>query len=92
MLYSKSFIFVERKCCDICCAVISQLEDVKAEMQDMKKYDTMQVVMTQEANQRLKRDLNQCRNGLRPIIQPTQPQHGKSQKHAEGAVRDNITL
>ncbi|CAB1435093.1 unnamed protein product [Pleuronectes platessa] len=53
-----------------------QLEDVKAEMQELKKYDTMQVVMTQEANQRLKRDLEQCRNELHPIIQPTQPQHG----------------
>ncbi|XP_047196020.1 olfactomedin-4-like [Hippoglossus stenolepis] len=56
--------------------VTKQLEDVKAEMQDMKRYDTMQVVMRQEANQRLKRELNQCRNGLHPIIQPTQPQHG----------------
>ncbi|KAF0040511.1 hypothetical protein F2P81_006409 [Scophthalmus maximus] len=52
-----------------------QLEDLKAEMKELEKYDTMQVVKRQEANQRLKRDLDQCRNGLHPIIQPTQPQH-----------------
>ncbi|XP_039990147.1 olfactomedin-4-like isoform X2 [Xiphias gladius] len=53
-----------------------QLENLKAEMQELEKYDTMQVVKRQQANQRLKRELNQCRNGLHSTIQPTQPQHG----------------
>ncbi|GAA6221232.1 olfactomedin-4-like [Lates japonicus] len=53
-----------------------QLEDLKAEMQELVKYDTMQVVKSKQANQRLKRDLDQCRNGPHSTIQPTQPQHG----------------
>ncbi|XP_071343772.1 olfactomedin-4-like [Trachinotus anak] len=54
-----------------------QLEDLKAEMQELERYDTMQVVMSKQDNQRLKTDLDQCRNGLHPTIQPTEPQHGK---------------
>ncbi|XP_019934302.1 olfactomedin-4-like [Paralichthys olivaceus] len=50
-----------------------QLEEAKAEMQELEKYDTMQVVRRQEANMRLKRDLDQCKNGHNHIIQPTQP-------------------
>lgn len=53
-----------------------QLEDLREEMQELETYDTLQVVKTQQANQRLKRDLDQCRTGLYPTTQPTQPPHG----------------
>ncbi|KAM4733987.1 olfactomedin-4-like [Anableps anableps] len=54
-----------------------QLEDVKGEMEELEKFDTMQVVKRQQANQRLKRDLDQCRNnGVPPTVQPTQPTGG----------------
>ncbi|XP_014911489.1 olfactomedin-4-like [Poecilia latipinna] len=54
--------------------VAQQLENVKEEMEELEKFDTMQVVKRQQANQRLKRDLDQCRNnGVFPTIQPTQP-------------------
>ncbi|XP_040894423.1 olfactomedin-4-like [Toxotes jaculatrix] len=52
------------------------LEDLKAEMEELEKFDTMHVVKRQQANLRLTRDLDTCRNGLHPTIQPTEPQHG----------------
>uniref|UniRef100_A0A8D3DVZ5 Si:ch211-194m7.3 n=1 Tax=Scophthalmus maximus TaxID=52904 RepID=A0A8D3DVZ5_SCOMX len=67
-----------------------KLEDLKAEMKELEKYDTMQVVKRQEANQRLKRDLDQCRNGLHPIIQPTQPQHSNVQIHPTNPTTNTI--
>lgn len=54
-----------------------QLEDLSAEMQELQTYDTMQVVKRLEDNHRLKRDLDQCKNGFHPTIQPTQPPHSK---------------
>ncbi|KAK5599907.1 hypothetical protein CRENBAI_013757 [Crenichthys baileyi] len=51
-----------------------QLENIKKEMDELEKFDTMQVVKRQQANQRLKRDLDQCRNnGVHPPNRPTQP-------------------
>ncbi|XP_037539300.1 olfactomedin-4-like [Nematolebias whitei] len=54
-----------------------KLEDVKEKMEELETFDAMQVMKKQQANQRLKRDLDQCRNGgLHPRPQPT--------KHTEG--------
>ncbi|XP_034389944.1 olfactomedin-4-like [Cyclopterus lumpus] len=53
-----------------------QLEKLKAELKELETYDTMQVVNTQQTNQRLKRDLDQCTNGLDPIPKPSQPPRG----------------
>ncbi|XP_045892279.1 olfactomedin-4-like [Micropterus dolomieu] len=46
-------------------------------MQELQTYDTMQVVKRLEDNHRLKRDLDQCKNGFHSTIQPTQPPHSK---------------
>ncbi|XP_068168775.1 olfactomedin-4-like isoform X2 [Antennarius striatus] len=48
-----------------------QLEDLKEEMEEMEMFDTLQVVKGQQDNQRLKRDLDQCRHDLQPSIHPT---------------------
>ncbi|KAF7654174.1 hypothetical protein LDENG_00072920 [Lucifuga dentata] len=53
-----------------------QLQELQAEMQELEIYDTMQVVKRQEANQRLKRDLDQCRNSVHPTSKPIQPTLG----------------
>ncbi|XP_029290158.1 olfactomedin-4 [Cottoperca gobio] len=53
-----------------------QLEDLKAEMQEMETYDTMQVVKTQQVNQLLKKDLDQCRTQPDPAHQSTKPPRG----------------
>ncbi|XP_075996765.1 olfactomedin-4-like [Genypterus blacodes] len=54
-----------------------QLQDLQAEMKQMEIYDTMQVVKRQQTNQRLKRDLAQCRTSEdHPTTMPTQPAHG----------------
>lgn len=53
-----------------------QLEDLRAEMTELEKYDTLQVVKRQQANQRLRRDLDQCKNEHHFTAQPTQPPHG----------------
>ncbi|XP_051239200.1 olfactomedin-4-like [Dicentrarchus labrax] len=55
---------------------IKQLKDLKEEMQQLETYDTLQVVKRQQDNSRLKRDLDQCKNGHHPTTQPTQPPHG----------------
>ncbi|XP_069018408.1 olfactomedin-4-like [Embiotoca jacksoni] len=39
-----------------------QLEDIGAEMQQLEKFDTQQLVERQQANQHLRRDLTRCRN------------------------------
>ncbi|KAF3854234.1 hypothetical protein F7725_022289 [Dissostichus mawsoni] len=56
-------------------ATAEQLEDLRAEMQDLETYDTSQVIKTQQANQRLKKDLDQCQNG-QPTPPPTHPPPG----------------
>uniref|UniRef100_UPI003AB0E1C7 olfactomedin-4-like n=1 Tax=Centroberyx gerrardi TaxID=166262 RepID=UPI003AB0E1C7 len=48
-----------------------QVQDLKVEMQQLEVYDSMQVVKSQQDNQRLKRDLDQCRKGHHPTTQPT---------------------
>ncbi|XP_030587920.1 olfactomedin-4-like [Archocentrus centrarchus] len=53
-----------------------RLQDLREEMQELETFDTMQVVKRQQANQRLRRDLEQCKNGLHPTQQPTKPPHG----------------
>nr|XP_020442912.1 olfactomedin-4-like [Monopterus albus] len=53
-----------------------KVEDLKAEMEQLEKYDTMQVVKRQEASKLLQRELGQCLKGLYPTSQPTQPPHG----------------
>ncbi|XP_070828065.1 olfactomedin-4-like [Chaetodon trifascialis] len=53
-----------------------ELDDLRAEMQELETYDTMQVVKRQQENQNLKRDLDLCRTGLHPSTQPTLPPHG----------------
>ncbi|XP_034033054.1 olfactomedin-4-like [Thalassophryne amazonica] len=53
-----------------------ELQDLKAEMEKMKIYDTLQVVKRQKENQRLKRDLVKCKNGLHPTAPPTEPARG----------------
>ncbi|XP_068595772.1 olfactomedin-4-like [Brachionichthys hirsutus] len=50
-----------------------QLEDLRAEMEEMAMFDTLQVVKRQQDNQRLRRDLDQCEHGLQPSIHPTRP-------------------
>ncbi|KAM9376601.1 olfactomedin-4-like [Pholidichthys leucotaenia] len=53
-----------------------QLEILREEMLEMEKFDTMQVVKRQQANQRLKRDLDKCRSGLHPTPKPTEHPQG----------------
>ncbi|XP_028287057.1 olfactomedin-4-like [Parambassis ranga] len=53
-----------------------QLQYVRNEMQELENFDTMQVVKRQQANQRLKKDLDKCINGRHPTPPPTQPPHG----------------
>ncbi|XP_030282281.1 olfactomedin-4-like [Sparus aurata] len=53
-----------------------QLEDLKAEMEELETYDIMQVVKRQRENQLLKSNLTKCKNG-RPTTQPTEPPRGK---------------
>ncbi|KAM9351952.1 olfactomedin-4-like [Symphorus nematophorus] len=53
-----------------------QVEDLRAELQELETYDTMQVVKRQQENQRLKKDLDRCRSGLNNITIPTQPPYG----------------
>nr|XP_020470469.1 olfactomedin-4-like [Monopterus albus] len=60
-----------------------KVEDLKAEMEQLEKYDTMQVVKRQEASKLLQRELGQCLKGLYPTSQPTQPPH-------ETRLNDNI--
>ncbi|CAK6969199.1 olfactomedin-4-like [Scomber scombrus] len=50
-----------------------QLEDLRVKMAELQEYDTLQVVKRQQANQRLKRDLDQCKDEHHPTPHPTQP-------------------
>ncbi|XP_071389321.1 olfactomedin-4-like [Centroberyx affinis] len=53
-----------------------QVQDLKVEMQQLEVYDSMQVVKSQQDNQRLKEDLDLCRKGHHPTTQPMQPPSG----------------
>lgn len=48
-----------------------QLEDLRVEMQKLEMFDTMQVVRGKKDNQRLKKHLKECKNGLYSTVQPT---------------------
>lgn len=66
---------------DVCPVAVYQLTDLKAEMQELESYDTMQVVRGKLDNRRLRRDLDQCRNTVLPFTNTTEPPHGLSQEH-----------
>ncbi|XP_056271941.1 olfactomedin-4-like [Pseudoliparis swirei] len=53
-----------------------QLENLKAALTELEAYDTMRVVTTQQTNQRLRRDLDQCTNGLDHVAEPSRPPRG----------------
>uniref|UniRef100_A0A3Q1AQC2 Olfactomedin-like domain-containing protein n=1 Tax=Amphiprion ocellaris TaxID=80972 RepID=A0A3Q1AQC2_AMPOC len=57
-------------------ATTHRMEQVRAEMEQLETFDTQQVVKRQEANQRLRRDLDKCRNGLHAGPPPTEPPNG----------------
>uniref|UniRef100_H3CHF8 Si:ch211-194m7.5 n=1 Tax=Tetraodon nigroviridis TaxID=99883 RepID=H3CHF8_TETNG len=52
-----------------------QLGDLRTEMQMLETFDTALVVKGKRDNQRLKKHLEECRNGLYSTVQPT-PAHG----------------
>ncbi|KAJ0069537.1 hypothetical protein NL108_008482 [Boleophthalmus pectinirostris] len=52
-----------------------QISAIRAELQQLEAYDTLQVVKRDQTNQRLKRDLDQCRN-RQPIAPSTLPPYG----------------
>ncbi|XP_026166359.1 olfactomedin-4-like [Mastacembelus armatus] len=54
-----------------------QVEGLKAEMEELEKYDSTQVVKSQKANRILKRDLDECKNKNQLITQPTNHPHGQ---------------
>lgn len=53
-----------------------QISNIRTELQELETYDTLQVIKRDQTNQRLKRDLDQCRNGHHPTVPPTLPPHG----------------
>lgn len=55
-----------------------QLVDLRAEMKKLETFDTMQVVKREADNQRLKKYLEECKNGFFPTVQPT-PAHGMTE-------------
>lgn len=52
-----------------------QLEDIKAEMWELEKYDTMEVIKRKIENEHLKKQLDIC-NNPDPMTKTTQPPHG----------------
>jgi len=59
------------------CLYVSQLQDIKGEMEQLEAFDTMQVVKRELANKRLKRDLDQCKDE-HSLIPTDTPAHGMS--------------
>ncbi|KAK7892018.1 hypothetical protein WMY93_023981 [Mugilogobius chulae] len=53
-----------------------QISAIKTKLQKMEAFDTMQVIKKDQTNQRLRRDLDQCMNGLHTKAPPTLPSHG----------------
>lgn len=53
---------------------------LKTQLRDLENYDTLQVEKRRKDNQRLKRDLDECRNehGQGPTHQPDTQTSGKS--------------
>lgn len=60
---------------------VLQLAGVASEMERLENYDSMQVVKRQQANRRLTRDLQECKNGHQHMVQPTRRPPGTSQRH-----------
>ncbi|CAL1595228.1 unnamed protein product [Knipowitschia caucasica] len=52
-----------------------QIQTLRAELQQLQSFDTQQVIKRDQTNQRLKRDLDQCRNGAPPTAPPSVPPH-----------------
>uniref|UniRef100_A0A8C2FBT4 Olfactomedin-4-like n=1 Tax=Cyprinus carpio TaxID=7962 RepID=A0A8C2FBT4_CYPCA len=48
----------------------AQLEDMKNTMVELEKFDNMQVIKKDRENQRVKRDLEQCKNELKATLPP----------------------
>ncbi|XP_016113789.1 olfactomedin-4-like [Sinocyclocheilus grahami] len=48
----------------------AQLEDMKDTMAELEKFDNMQVIKKDRENQRVKRDLEQCKNELKATLPP----------------------
>ncbi|KAF3689230.1 Olfactomedin-4 [Channa argus] len=57
--------------------ISKQLDDLKAEMEELEKHDTMHVIKSRQANQHLMKDLEQCRKRNNATIPPTQAPHGR---------------
>ncbi|XP_063336963.1 olfactomedin-4-like [Pelmatolapia mariae] len=53
-----------------------QLENFKAEMQELEKFDTMQVIKGQQVNSALKADLFKCNKKMNTTVTPTEPPQG----------------
>ncbi|XP_006805459.1 adhesion G protein-coupled receptor L3-like [Neolamprologus brichardi] len=53
-----------------------QLENLKTEMQELEKFDTMQVIKGQQAIAALKVDLRKCSEKLNTTVAPTEPPQG----------------
>lgn len=53
-----------------------QISTIRTELQELETYDTQQVVQKDQLNQRLRRDLDQCRNRQLPLAPLTMPEHG----------------
>ena len=66
---------------DVCPVALYQLKDLKAEMQELETFDTMQVVRGKLDNQRLRTDLDQCRNTVHDSTNTSNSPQGLSQKH-----------
>lgn len=63
--------------------LFSQINAIRAELQQLESYDTLHVVTRQQTNQRLKRDLDECRNGHHPNPPSTQPPQGKAKNYSK---------
>uniref|UniRef100_A0A8C1UZB7 Si:ch211-194m7.5 n=1 Tax=Cyprinus carpio TaxID=7962 RepID=A0A8C1UZB7_CYPCA len=48
----------------------AQLDDMKATMAELEKFDNMQVIKKDRENQLVKRDLEQCKNDLKATLPP----------------------
>ncbi|XP_006810356.1 olfactomedin-4-like, partial [Neolamprologus brichardi] len=57
-----------------------QLENFKAEMQELEKFDTMQVIKGQKVNSALKADLFKCNKKMNTTVTPTEPPQGTCQR------------
>lgn len=54
-----------------------QISTIKSGLRALEAYDTLQVIKREQTNQRLKRDLEQCKNGPQATALPTRPPHAQ---------------